>query len=401
MRYTTVVMAGAPYLYIGWLNLPAGRTRDLAQRLREALAWPRVRDPLLQAGTLTVGLMLVGIPLAAYNAHYFGGPFNSGYQSRNQLEVSSDGDNLTVETHEPSVSMWDGYINLDEQERENLSQVVKFVAAFFPSLLCALPGAWVLRRQPAAGVALGWWLGSISAIYLTQGWVLGNTFTDIRYYLPLAPPAGILAAAGLARFATANELGKWLALAATALIVASGTIAFLDAEAELQQRWTGGQQQQQPATEATIFQLDTGPEQFLNRRVHVGIAEVVELRGTGAALLCDPVERNSTVVLIFGQHSVALEPGERISLFAQFRADQHPENDYALFLQSANDLEHLQGPNGEQPLAQQHQPSEPSLGQPRGKLPLNEAQRMALTLGLAAAVLTNGGAAWIAWRRWS
>ena len=401
MRYTTVVMAGAPYLYIGWLNLPAGRTRDLAQRLREALAWPRVRDPLLQAGTLTVGLMLVGIPLAAYNAHYFGGPFNSGYQSRNQLEVSSDGDNLTVETHEPSVSMWDGYINLDEQERENLSQVVKFVAAFFPSLLCALPGAWVLRRQPAAGVALGWWLGSISAIYLTQGWVLGNTFTDIRYYLPLAPPAGILAAAGLARFATANELGKWLALAATALIVASGTIAFLDAEAELQQRWTGGQQQQQPATEVTIFQLDTGPEQFLNRRVHVGIAEVVELRGTGAALLCDPVERNSTVVLIFGQHSVALEPGERISLFAQFRADQHPENDYALFLQSANDLEHLQGPNGEQPLAQQHQPSEPSLGQSRGKLPLNEAQRMALTLGLAAAVLTNGGAAWMAWRRWS
>jgi hypothetical protein len=345
--------------------------------------------------------MLVGIPLAAYNAHYFGGPFNSGYQSRNQLEVSSDGDNLTVETHEPSVSMWDGYINLDEQERENLSQVVKFVAAFCPSLLGALPGAWVLRRQPAAGVALGWWLGSISAIYLTQGWVLGNTFTDIRYYLPLAPPAGILAAAGLARFAAANEPGKWLALAATALIVASGTIAFLDAEAELQQRWTGGQQQQQPATEVTIFQLDTGPEQFLNRRVHVGIAEVVELRGTGAALLCDPVERNSTVVLIFGQHSVAFEPGERISLFAQFRADQHPENDYALFLQSANDLEHLQGPNGEQPLAQQHQPSEPLLGQPRGKLPLNEAQRMALTLGLAAAVLTNGGAAWMAWRRWS
>jgi hypothetical protein len=151
----------------------------------------------------------------------------------------------------------------------------------------------------------------------------------------------------------------------------------------------------------TIFQLDTGPEQFLNRRVHVGIAEVVELRGTGAALLCDPVERNSTIVLIFGQHSVALEPGERISLFAQFRADQHPENDYALFLQSANDLEHLQGPNGEQPLAQQHQPSQPPLGQPRGKLPLNEAQRMALTLGLAAAVLTNGGAAWMAWRRWS
>ena len=400
MRYTTVVMCGAPYLYIGWLNLPAGRTRDFLQRLRTALAWPAVRDPLLQAGALTVGLLLVGIPLAAYNAHYFGGPFNSGYQSRNLLEVSGDSDNLTVETHEASQSMWEGYVALGEQERENLPQVAKFVAVFFPALLCALPGAWALRRQPAAGVALGWWLGSISTIYLTQGWVLANTFTDIRYYLPLAPPAGILAAAGLARISGSLELGKWLALAAAALIVASGATAFLDVEAELQQRWTSGPQQQ-PATEVTIFQLDTMPEQFLNRRVHVGAAEVVELRGSGAALLRDPVEHNATVMLVFGQHSVALEPGERISLFAQFRADQHPENNYALFLQSANDLEHLLGPNGEQPLAQQHQPPQPPPGQTRGKPPLNEAQRMALTFGLAAAVLTNGGAAWVAWRRWS
>ena len=400
MRYTTVVMCGAPYLYIGWLNLPAGRTRDFLQRLRTALAWPAVRDPLLQAGALTVGLLLVGIPLAAYNAHYFGGPFNSGYQSRNLLEVSGDSDNLTVETHEASQSMWEGYVALGEQERENLPQVAKFVAVFFPALLCALPGAWALRRQPAAGVALGWWLGSISTIYLTQGWVLANTFTDIRYYLPLAPPAGILAAAGLARISGSLELGKWLALAAAALIVASGATAFLDVEAELQQRWTSGPQQQ-PATEVTIFQLDTMPEQFLNRRVHVGAAEVVELRGSGAALLRAPVAHHATVMLVFGQHSVALEPGERISLFAQFRADQHPENNYALFLQSANDLEHLLGPNGEQPLAQQHQPPQPPPGQTRGKPPLNEAQRMALTFGLAAAVLTNGGAAWVAWRRWS
>ena len=400
MRYTTVVMAGAPYLYIGWLNLPAGRTRELVQRLRTALAWPAVRDPLLQAGALTVGLLLGGIPLAAYNAHYFGGSFNSGYQSRNQLEVSSDGDNLTVETHEASVSMWDGYINLGEQERENLPQVAKFVAVFFPALLCALPGAWALRRQPAAGIALGWWLGSISAIYLTQGWVLGNTFTDIRYYLPLAPAAGILAAAGLAQISGSLERGKWLALAIAALIIASGAVAFADAESDLQQRWNRTGQPQPPATEVTIFQLTETPQQFLDRRVHVGGAEVVELRGSGAALLRDPVERNATVMLVFGQHPVALEPGERIAVSAMFRADNHPENDFALFLQSANDLEHLQGPNGEQPLAQQHQPPQPPPGQTRGKLPLNEAQRMALTLGLAAAALTNGAAAWVAWRRW-
>ena len=400
MRYTTVVMAGAPYLYIGWLNLPAGRTRELVQRLRTALAWPAVRDPLLQAGALTVGLLLVGIPLAAYNAHYFGGSFNSGYQSRNQLEVSSDGDNLTVETHEASVSMWDGYINLGEQERENLPQVAKFVAVFFPALLCALPGAWALRRQPAAGIALGWWLGSISAIYLTQGWVLGNTFTDIRYYLPLAPAAGILAAAGLAQISGSLERGKWLALAIAALIIASGAVAFADAESDLQQRWNRTGQPQPPATEVTIFQLTETPQQFLDRRVHVGGAEVVELRGSGAALLRDPVERNATVMLVFGQHPVALEPGERIAVSAMFRADNHPENDFALFLQSANDLEHLQGPNGEQPLAQQHQPPQPPPGQTRGKLPLNEAQRMALALGLAAAALTNGATAWVAWRRW-
>jgi hypothetical protein len=105
-------------------------------------------------------------------------------------------------------------------------------------------------------------------------------------------------------------------------------------------------------------------------------------------------------MLVFGQHPVALEPGERIAVSAMFRADNHPENDFALFLQSANDLEHLQGPNGEQPLAQQHQPPQPPPGQTRGKLPLNEAQRMALALGLAAAALTNGATAWVAWRRW-
>lgn len=400
MRYTTVVMCGAPYLYIAWLNLPPGKIRKFPQRLRTALTWPAVRDPLLQAGALTVGLLLVGIPLAAYNAHYFGGPFNSGYQSRNQLEVSGDSDNLTVETHEASQSMWEGYVALGEQERDNLPQVAKFVAAFFPALLCALPGAWALRRQPAAGVALGWWLGSISTIYLTQGWVLANTFTDIRYYLPLAPPAGILAAAGLVRLSEALEPGKWLALGAVALIIASGATAFLDAEAELQQRWTRGPQQQ-PTIGVTIFQLDANPHQFLNQRVHIGAAEVVELRSSGAALLRDPVNHNATLMLVFGQHSVALEPGERIAVSAQFRVDQHQENDYALFLQSANDLEHLQGPQGEQPVAQQHQSPQPPPGQPREKPPLNAAQQLALTLGLASAALVNGGAAWVAWRRWS
>ena len=127
--------------------------------------------------------------------------------------------------------------------------------------------------------------------------------------MPLAPAAGILAAAGLAQISGSLERGKWLALAIAALIIASGAVAFADAESDLQQRWNRTGQPQPPATEVTIFQLTETPQQFLDRRVHIGGAEVVELRGSGAALLRDPVERNATVMLVFGQHPVALEPG--------------------------------------------------------------------------------------------
>lgn len=403
MRYTTVLLCGAPYLYLAWYNMSPGVLRELPQRLRAALAWPRVREPLLHAGALTLGLLLIGLPLAAYNAHYFGTAFNSGYQSKHTLQVSGDDDNQTIETHEPAVSMWDSYVNWGAQERENLGQVAKFVAAFFPALLLVGPGLWVARRSAAATLALVYWILALVATYLTQGWVLNNVFTDIRYYLPLAPAAGLLAALGLRALARALPWGSVVAGAVVALVVASGWVAWAETEDNLQVRFAqqpGGGGPAPQIIDVSISELVAHPEQYYDRMVRV-IAEATEHRGSVLLVLADDKKPATTMQLVLGPHAVAAEPGDRVRVVAQFHIDDKSPDGHSLFLQRAEDFQVLMPAGGRAVVAaQEPPPGGPPGGSPqgRGKIDLSPGQVAALALGVTAALLFHG-AALVAWRR--
>ncbi len=386
MRYTTVLVSGSPYLYIGWYNLPDGNIKEFSSRLKTALSWPRVKEPLMQAGTLTLGLLLVGIPLANYNDTYFGGPLNSGYQSKNVLEVNDEGDNITVETHEAAGTMWDGYVNLGEQEVENLEQISRFVVAFFPTLLLIPPGIWASRRTAPANVALLYWLGAITAIYLTQGWVLNNTYTDIRYYLPLAPPLGLLAARSVLTIGKSLEYGKFVVGAISLLVVFSGTMIFLEAEDDLQTRWTlmnNGPSQQQ-VIETNIEQLVSNPQDFYNKRVRIGGGDVVEIINPSVVRIADPVHPESEIQLVLGPNQVELEEGDRIQVTGNFRVDNHPNNPdgHGLFLEKAQDLEIVQI----QMAAEMPPPG--GFGE-RPKLDLTPIQKRSMILGILAGMITN------------
>ena len=341
----------------------------------------------MQAGALTLGLLLIGIPLAMYNDAYFGGPFNSGYQSKNVLEVSSDSGNLTVETHEPAGTMWEGYVNLGDQEIENLGQVGRFVTAFFPALLVIPSGIWVARRTAPANVALVYWIGAMLAIYLTQGWVLNNTFTDIRYYLPLAPPLGLLAARGMLTIGKSLEYGNMVVGFVSLLIVASGATVFLETEEDLQTRWTkmNNAPNQQQTIETNIDQLATSPQDFYDRKVHIGGGDVIEIVGPSAVRLADPVHPESEIQLILGPHQVELEEGDRIQVTAMFRIDDHPNNpdDYGLFLQNEEDLEFVQ-------IQMAAQPPPPGGSGERPKLSLTPVQARSMHLGILSGLIFNG-----------
>jgi len=387
MRYTTVLASGSLYLYIGWYNLPDGNIRQFWNRLKTALSWPHVKEPLMQAGALTLGLLLIGIPLAMYNDAYFGGPFNSGYQSKNVLEVSSDSGNLTVETHEPAGTMWEGYVNLGDQEIENLGQVGRFVTAFFPALLIIPSGIWVACRTAPANVALVYWIGAMLAIYLTQGWVLNNTFTDIRYYLPLAPPLGLLAARGMLTIGKSLEYGNMVVGFVSLLIVASGATVFLETEEDLQTRWTkmNNAPNQQQTIETNIDQLATSPQDFYDRKVHIGGGDVIEIVGPSAVRLADPVHPESEIQLILGPYQVELEEGDRIQVTAMFRIDDHPNNpdDYGLFLQNEEDLQFVQ-------IQMAAQPPSPGGSGERPKLSLTPVQARSMHLGILSGLIING-----------
>jgi|TARA_B100000959_G_scaffold29525_1_gene28294 hypothetical protein len=387
MRYTTVLVSGSPFLYIGWYNLPDGDTKEFWSRLKTALSWPRVKEPLMQAGALTMGLLLIGIPLAMYNDTYFGGPLNSGYQSKNVLEVSSEGGNITVETHEPAGTMWEGYVNLGDQEVENLGQVARFVIAFFPALLVIPPGIWVARRTAPANVALIYWLGVTIAIYLTQGWVLNNTYTDIRYYLPLAPPLGLLAARGILTIGKSMEYGNVAVGLVSLLIVASGTTVFLEAEEDLQTRWTrmNNSPNQQQTIETNIDQLVANPQDFYDQKVHIGGGDVVEIIGPSAVRLADPVHPGSEIQFILGPNQIELEVGDRIQVTAMFRVDNHPNNPdgHGLFLQNEEDLQFVQ-------IQMAAEAPPPGGSGERPKLSLTPVQARGMHLGILSGLVING-----------
>jgi hypothetical protein len=288
--------------------------------------------------------------------------------------------------------MWEGYVNLGDQEIENLGQIGRFVTAFFPALLVIPSGIWVARRTAPANVALAYWIGAMLAIYLTQGWVLNNTYTDIRYYLPLAPPLSLLAARGMLTIGKSLEYGNVAVGLVSLLIVTSGTTVFLEAEEDLQTRWTrmNNVPNQQQTIETNIGQLAANPQDFYDQKVRIGGGDVIEIIGPSVVRLADPMHPESEIQFILGPHKIELKEGDRVQVTAMFQVDDHPNNPdgYALFLQNEEDLQFVQI----QMAAQAPPPG--GLGE-RPKLSLTPVQARGMHIGILSGLVINGLGLWV------
>ncbi len=198
MRYSTAVACFMPALFLlGVLIKDAGQKGMDKNKplyfIKRLFSKKNILKVLGLTLPLCIGLGLIGGILLAYNANYFGGPFNSGYQAQNlQAVVSSDtAGNMTLEVSEPSASFFDSYFNWGEDDKENAPYIFEYLLVFVPLLFICIPAIWVLRKEPIIYAMLSLILLTL-IIYLSQGWVLKRTVEDIRYYIPLIPPASIM-----------------------------------------------------------------------------------------------------------------------------------------------------------------------------------------------------------------
>ncbi len=123
---------------------------------------------------VVLGFTLASLPYLAYNMHYFGNPFTTGYE----LRILYQGEEMTVFQH---------YLHLGWDSVEN------FLTRALPLLLLSVPHLPLLLH----GTRDNWMLllaGLNVLLYAQFPWVGRAGFHDVRYFLP----AGLaLAGAGL------------------------------------------------------------------------------------------------------------------------------------------------------------------------------------------------------------
>ena len=210
MRYSSVVVLPC-LLFTLFAMERAARGGDDAGRswfstLRSGRVWA-VSLPVI------LGALVLGVALGAYNAEWYGGPFNSGYQSDQLIAVEEDGN---VSAAEPSESFFGQY--LGHMDRDPFT----YLGAFMLASLVHLPTIFIplvafvavgpreakkrLEKRPALATLSFTWFLSVFLVYSTQLWVLNGTITDIRYYLPLLPPAALLSAGIVLPLATRKKV---------------------------------------------------------------------------------------------------------------------------------------------------------------------------------------------------
>ena len=168
MRYSTIVVCLAPFVYLLARMLKESRAQRLGSRgpqettpvpdsrnefgLFAAIGSPhrpRLAGPspssslrkgfglrgwlptrqsfvwhLKKAIPLIIGLLVIGAMLASYNSALFGGPFNSGYQMSHDLNQATL-ENGTI--NEPSESFFESYFSYDKESLSNLPRLTSIL----------------------------------------------------------------------------------------------------------------------------------------------------------------------------------------------------------------------------------------------------------------------------------
>lgn len=216
MRYSTVaVLLGLlVYLYL---------TADRGDR-----GWRRLlpRRSALMRGLQKVipflaGLAIIGVLLAAYNAHLFGGPLNSGYQMSTRATFDPGTGNLTIT--QPEKSMFESYFHPSWEMFENVwTTILPTLFLLIPIIYMAPVALWQERRRKETWLMF-FWLLPIYVIYMQLTWV-GHIYEDMRYFLPVLSPTAILVSFSLERNFLSDSRLRVCALIIVVLLAVSGLL---------------------------------------------------------------------------------------------------------------------------------------------------------------------------------
>ncbi|MCX8174239.1 MAG: hypothetical protein N3F63_06525 [Thermoplasmata archaeon] len=194
VRYSSAVLLLAPLavcLHFLWGPSRAGRGHR-----------NRVVAVLKSVLPFILGLMLVGIYTATYNATYFGSPLNSGYQyPAGAVVVQSDGGNYSLSVSEPETTMFGAYFSPSIASLYNLPNILLYLLMVMPVVFLFPLGLWLYRKNPNA-----WWLLlyalPVVILYIQLPWVASwedptRCIEDTRYFLPALPAIALLTALGI------------------------------------------------------------------------------------------------------------------------------------------------------------------------------------------------------------
>jgi hypothetical protein len=285
-RYPTGLLVAIFPLFLFGFYLkrmsPDIRGKRIAGAIRKGL------PAIVQLGAFALGLALVLVPLMQYNATYFGGPFNSGYDATLLFKFDPA---AGLESRNTS-TVWTGDIgSYVSTAFGNLVLLAPMFLARMPALVFLPVGLYCMRRKKPELAMLSAWIGINFYTYLSLEWVDMYAHPHLmpwepRYWMPSLPAIAIIA--GLA----IHRLSKWLVtrwsrrinwpdaglragrvLAAGAI---AGALVLLSAVPSLQyiaEPPAAGHQPQQ-ALVVTTDQLLKHPEEFLGRQVILANATV-------------------------------------------------------------------------------------------------------------------------------
>lgn len=185
IRYSTVAVILGPFIYL-------------------LIRFVKYRSEALKKDSLPVfafilGLLIVGSMLALYNTTLFGSPLNSGYQMSHRIEAVNG--NVTIKT--PERTMFEEFFHPSWNSVQNaFNRILPQLFLLLPPLFIAPLGLLLDFRRDRAWLLFFWAL-PILLIYMQLTYVGQIPYEEMRYFLPVLPPAAILSAHAI------NHLQKW------------------------------------------------------------------------------------------------------------------------------------------------------------------------------------------------
>lgn len=215
MRYSTAAILVGPVVWAWTMAIDEDRNSEGRPPLRIAAQRGATRlAPFLG------GLLLLVVPLLAYNVHFFGSPFGNGYWFGGQM-AKSGGAGIA-----PMASNIMGGFELLEALRSAPRRVALLALAmpgllFLPIVVARRRERGVLLLALCAAANIGLYLFILYRRLSAAGnWT--RELEDLRYFLPSAAPAACLAAYGIHSFMRQGGWRRGAGAGLTVLWIAAG-----------------------------------------------------------------------------------------------------------------------------------------------------------------------------------